>query len=75
VFAAQRDGTLAGAALPWHSDRGGDLGTGSQALVTLSPGRHVITLAATDQDDNTATTSINVYAGGKTFLPLVVRGP
>ena len=68
------DGTLEGAALRWRSDRDGDLGTGSQALVTLSPGRHVITLAATDKDGNTATASISVYAGGKTYLPLVVRG-
>jgi hypothetical protein len=68
------DGTLEGAALRWHSDRDGDLGTGSQALVTLSPGRHVITLAATDKDGNQATASITVYAGGKTYLPLVVRG-
>jgi len=68
------DGTLAGAALRWHSDRDGDLGTGSQALVTLSPGRHVLTLGATDKDGNQAATSINVYAGGKTYLPLVLRG-
>jgi len=43
-------------------------------VVTLSPGRHVLTLAATDTDGNTATASISVYAGGKTYLPLVVRG-
>ena len=73
MFAAQRDGTLEGAALRWRSDRGGDLGAGSQALVTLSPGRHVLTLAATDRDGNTATASISVYAGGKNYLPLVLR--
>ena len=67
------DGTLE-AALRWRSDRDGDLGTGSQALVTLLPGRHVITLAATDKDGNIATVNINVYAGGKTYLPLVPRG-
>jgi hypothetical protein len=43
-------------------------------VVTLSPGRHVITLVAGDAEGNTATASINVYAGGKTYLPLVVRG-
>ena len=68
------DGTLEGSALRWRSDRDGDLGTGSQALVTLSPGRHVLTLATTDKDGNQATASINVYAGGKTYLPLVLRG-
>jgi hypothetical protein len=54
-------------------DRDDDLATGNQALVTLSPGRHLITLAATDKDGNTAA-SIKVYAGGKTYLPLVLRG-
>lgn len=68
------DGTLEGAALHWRSDRDGDLGTGSQALVTLSPGQHVITLTATDSDGNHTTASITVYAGEKTYLPLVVRG-
>jgi hypothetical protein len=47
---------------------------GNQALVTLSPGHHAITLVATDKDGNTATASINVYAGGKTSLPLVAHG-
>ncbi len=42
--------------------------------MTLSPGRHVLTLAATDKDGNIATASITVYAGGKTYLPLVLRG-
>ena len=41
--------------------------------LTLSPGRHLITLAATDKDGNTLA-SINVYAGGKIYLPLVRRG-
>jgi hypothetical protein len=68
------DGTLEGAALRWRSDRDGDLGTGGQALVTLSPGRHVITLVARDKDGNTATTSITVFAGGKTYLPVSLRG-
>ncbi|MCX6030820.1 MAG: fibronectin type III domain-containing protein [Chloroflexi bacterium] len=67
------DGTLEGAALRWRSNRDGDLGTGSQALVTLSPGPHVVTLTATDKDDNTVMTSINVYAGGEIYLPLSLR--
>jgi hypothetical protein len=43
-------------------------------VVTLSPGPHVITLAATDTNGNTATANINAYADGKTYLPLVLRG-
>jgi hypothetical protein len=67
------DGTLEGAALRWRSDRDGDLGTGSQALVTLSPGPHVVTLTATDRDGATATASVNVFAGSEIFLPLTIR--
>jgi hypothetical protein len=67
------DGTLEGAALRWRSDRDGDLGTGSQALVTLSPGPHVITLTATDSQGNTAATSISIFAGQRAHLPIVMR--
>jgi hypothetical protein len=67
------DGTLEGAALRRRSDRDGALGTGSQALVTLSPGRHVITLAAADKDGNTATSSITVFAGDRIYLPVIKR--
>lgn len=44
------------------------------ALVSLSPGQHVIALAAADKDGNTATASIDVDAGRKTCLPLVALG-
>jgi len=54
------DGTLGEAALRWTSSLGGDLGTGHQLLVTLSPGQHVVTLTATDSDDNTATAAVTV---------------
>lgn len=67
------DGTLEGVALLWRSNRDGDLGTGSQALVALSPGRHTITLAATDSHGNTAMANVNVFAGQRAYLPLVMR--
>jgi Leucine-rich repeat (LRR) protein len=68
------DGTLSESALRWTSVRDGELGTGSQALVTLSPGPHVITLTATDSDGNTAKSSIEVYGGAKLYLPVALSG-
>ena len=67
------DGTLEGAALHWRSDRDGDLANGSQALVTLSPGRHTITLTATDSQGNTAVASMSIFAGQRSHLPLIMR--
>ncbi len=67
------DGTLPDTALRWSSSRDGNLGTGSQVLVILSPGEHVITLTATDSDGNVTTATVRVYAGHKIYLPLVLR--
>ena len=67
------DGELDWVALRWRSDRDGELGTGSQVLVSLSPGRHTITLAATDSHGNTAATNVSAFAGQRAYLPFVVR--
>jgi hypothetical protein len=67
------DGTLQDTALRWSSSRDGNLGTGSQVLVSLSPGEHVITLTATDSDGNVTTATVRVYVGHKIYLPLVLR--
>jgi hypothetical protein len=69
------DGALGQSALRWTSSLDGDLGTGSQVLVILSQGQHVITLTATDSDGNTATATarVNVSVGSKTYLPLILR--
>ncbi len=67
------DGTLGEIALHWTSDRDGDLWTGSQALADLSLGQHVITLTATDGDGNTATATINIFVGSKTYLPTILK--
>jgi len=67
------DGTLLDTALRWSSSRDGNLGTGSQVLVSLSPGEHVITLTATDSDGNVTTATVQVYVGHKIYLPLVLR--
>jgi hypothetical protein len=67
------DGTLQDTALRWSSSRDGNLGTGGQVLVNLSPGEHIITLTATDSDGNVTTATVRVYVGHKIYLPLVLR--
>jgi hypothetical protein len=69
------DGMLDPAVLSWHSNRDGDLGTGTDRLLTEpSHGWHTITLTATDSDDNPSSESVDVYVGYRVYLPLVVRG-
>lgn len=72
------DGTLHPAALTWLSSLDGTLGTGdSLSLYSLSPGSHVITLRATDEDggQGTATVQLTVTAVVPGFgLQEVVRG-
>lgn len=67
------DGTLPETALRWTSNRDGDLGTGSQVLVSLSSGEHLITFTAADSDGNPATATVRVYVGNRLYLPLVLR--
>ncbi len=67
------DGTLGEEALAWSSDREGPLGAGTVLLVTLSPGQHLITLEATDSNGGTATASVGVFVGYKTYLPTLLR--
>jgi hypothetical protein len=67
------DGTLGESSLRWTSSHDGDLGIGDQVLVTLSEGRHVITLTATDSDGNMATDSLNVLVGSKVYLPIIMK--
>ncbi|MCB0073449.1 MAG: hypothetical protein KDE20_18395, partial [Caldilineaceae bacterium] len=69
------DGVIPGAGLLWTSDVDGALGSGKDVTVDeLSAGVHVLTLQATDSDDNAATTSITVTLeapAGPVYLPLV----
>jgi hypothetical protein len=43
-----QDGILPGKSLRWFSNLDGDLGTGSELERSLKPGRHVLTLRATN---------------------------
>lgn len=67
------DGTLEDAALSWASSLDGPLGTGAMVLADLSPGAHLLTLTATDNDSNQATATVRLFVGYNTYLPLVVQ--
>jgi hypothetical protein len=55
------------------SDRQGEVGTGRRLAVELSPGRHTLTLTATDSHDLTASASVQVLVGYQVFLALARR--
>ena len=68
------DGSLPEGSLAWSSDRQGALGLGPSLPVnTLQPGRHVITLAATDSAGHTVTATTAILIGWSTVLPVIVR--
>ncbi|HSH69483.1 MAG TPA: hypothetical protein VK997_06170, partial [Deferrisomatales bacterium] len=57
-------GSLGPDALVWSSDRDGALGSGVDlATGALSPGRHIVTLAATDDQGGFGATSITLIVG------------
>jgi len=72
------DGDLTGPSLLWESNRDGQLGSGSLLTLAareLSPGAHVITLAATDSSGQVGMTQVEIFvAEGGIYLPLVLRG-
>jgi hypothetical protein len=55
-----QDGPLAGSQLAWSSSRQGALGSGATLTATLQPGKHVITLRATNRAGKSATASVTV---------------
>ncbi|MBN2347282.1 MAG: hypothetical protein JXJ22_00505 [Bacteroidales bacterium] len=56
----EQDGTLTGNTLTWSSNIDGELGTGTEISIYLSPGTHTVTLLATDSDANEKSAKINV---------------
>jgi hypothetical protein len=69
------DGMLPDGSLAWSSDRAGDLGTGpSLPLSSLAAGQHIITLTVTDSAGQSSSTSVTVFVGLRTNLPIVVKG-
>jgi hypothetical protein len=66
------DGHLGDEALHWSSDKQGDLGSGPSIPVNnLQPGEHQITLTVQDSQGATASDTVKVYVGLRTYLPLV----
>jgi hypothetical protein len=75
------DGSLPDNHMQWSSSLDGVLGMGSLLqLDTLSLGTHVITLTATDSDNNQVTATTKVIVGeestaiSEVYLPIVIRG-
>jgi hypothetical protein len=68
------DGSLSGDALVWESDRDGVLGTGTSLAAPLSPGKHRVTLIATDSDNNQGTAGLTLFVGGRYYLPVTMKG-
>ena len=68
------DGPLGEAALVWSSDRQSKLGSGRHlALTTLQPGRHTLTLTATDSDGMTGTATVSIFVGYSVWIPLIQK--
>lgn len=68
------DGLFKDQELIWSSDRIGILGTGRILQVrSLPQGSHIITLKVTDSDGLSEESSINIYVGHRSFLPIITR--
>jgi len=68
------DGSLDGTSLQWTSSKDGALGSGPSPIVSpLSPGQHTLTLTGTDSDGNSVATSIQLFAGTRVYLPIVLK--
>jgi len=61
------EGALRGSHVQWTSDRDGPLGEGLELLASLKPGRHMITVTATDAHGLSAQGQVNitVVPGGR----------
>jgi len=60
----EEDGSLSGTQLVWTTNLDNtEIGTGEQFDTTLADGNHVITLTATDSENLTGNTSINICIG------------
>jgi hypothetical protein len=68
------DGTLPDESLAWTDDVQGGLGIGpSVALNTLTPGKHIITLTASDSLNISTSQSVTITIGYSVYLPLTQR--
>lgn len=69
------DGILDDNTLHWNSNLSGALGYGRTLAVSgLKGGTHIITLTATDSDNNIGTATITVFVP-EIYLPVILRNP
>ena len=66
------DGNL-DAQIQWTSSLLGPIGTGASFTSALSAGEHIITVAVTDSDGNTSSTSVNISVLYNTAPELVIQ--
>lgn len=67
----EEDGILTGSALVWSSNLDGILETDEELFThSLSPGLHTLTLTAIDSAGHSQSTSVTVYIGYRTFIPI-----
>jgi hypothetical protein len=72
----REDGELPESSLVWTDSVQGSLGQGAQLRIkTLSFGEHIITLSATDAGGQVGSTSVRIFVGSRTYLPLVLKRP
>ena len=70
------EGSMTGRALSWWSARDGLLGRGKSVMVpglTLSLGRHRLTLKATDDDGQTGEAYVMLEVGYRVYMPVLLR--
>lgn len=67
------DENLINTALSWSSNIDGYLGSGDVLIVTLSPGKHLITFTAADSSGNFASDVREIYIGPYIFFPAIFR--
>jgi len=68
------DGTLPDEALHWSSNVQGSLGDGpSVPLNALQPGKHIITLTATDSLGAHSTAETTIFIGYRVYLPQLAK--
>ena len=68
------DGTLPDEALHWSSNVQGSLGDGpSVPLNALQPGKHIITLTATDSLGAPSVAETTIFIGYRVYLPQLAK--
>lgn len=74
VVGDQEDGETPDERIQWASDRTGALGSGQVASAAdLPPGRHLITISASDSGGRVSSVQASIFVGQRVYLPAVLR--